>query len=237
MIGTEILPPIMRDAGSTTACSIAFFRHCFSPSPLSSRPSAAHAQQGGSLSDTYSSEEFAGCRPSVLRLGRPRACLPDRTLGGGIRSAQRLYSGPGRRRAHCLSAPLWRWHDVHPQCRQHNVFWQGPSLGLNFGADGSRVMMLVYNLPSIESIYDRYPGIEGSIYAVGGLGMTALNAISISTSCPSARASAFAPAYPSAISTSPANRPGTRSEPLTLPKRTGMATMTYVCDDARVPFR
>jgi hypothetical protein len=54
------------------------------------------------------------------------------------------------------------------------VFWQGPSLGLDAGADGDRTMMLVYNLPSKEAIFRRYGGLDGSAYLVGGFGMTAL---------------------------------------------------------------
>jgi len=54
------------------------------------------------------------------------------------------------------------------------VFWQGPSLGYDFGVDGARTMMLVYNLPATDAIYQRFAGIEGSAYFVGGLGMTAL---------------------------------------------------------------
>jgi hypothetical protein len=54
------------------------------------------------------------------------------------------------------------------------VFWQGPSLGLDAGADGDRTMMLVYNLPSTEAIFRRYGGVDGSAYFVGGFGMTAL---------------------------------------------------------------
>ncbi|MTI06750.1 DUF1134 domain-containing protein [Roseibium denhamense] len=56
----------------------------------------------------------------------------------------------------------------------HKVFWQGPSVGWDFGADGARVMTLVYNLPSIDSIYDRFGGVNGSAYLVGGVGMTVL---------------------------------------------------------------
>jgi hypothetical protein len=56
------------------------------------------------------------------------------------------------------------------------VYWQGPSLGFDVGADGARTMMLVYNLPSTEAIYQRFGGIEGSAYLVGGFGMTALTA-------------------------------------------------------------
>ena len=54
------------------------------------------------------------------------------------------------------------------------VFWQGPSLGLDAGADGDRTMMLVYNLPATEAIFRRYGGVDGSAYFVGGFGMTAL---------------------------------------------------------------
>jgi hypothetical protein len=54
------------------------------------------------------------------------------------------------------------------------VFWQGPSLGFDFGGDGARTMMLIYNLPATDAIYQRFAGIDGSAYFVGGLGMTAL---------------------------------------------------------------
>ena len=54
------------------------------------------------------------------------------------------------------------------------VFWEGPSLGLDAGGDGDRTMMLVYNLPATEAIFRRYGGVDGSAYAVGGFGMTAL---------------------------------------------------------------
>jgi hypothetical protein len=54
------------------------------------------------------------------------------------------------------------------------VFWQGPSLGFDAGADGDRTMMLVYALPAANAIYQRFGGIDGSAYLVGGFGMTAL---------------------------------------------------------------
>jgi hypothetical protein len=56
------------------------------------------------------------------------------------------------------------------------VYWQGPSLGFDAGADGARTMMLVYNLPRTEAIFERFGGIAGSAYFIGGLGMTALTA-------------------------------------------------------------
>ena len=59
------------------------------------------------------------------------------------------------------------------------VFWQGPSFGWDVGGEGARTMMLIYNLPSVDAIYQRFAGIEGSAYFVGGLGMTALTANNI----------------------------------------------------------
>jgi hypothetical protein len=54
------------------------------------------------------------------------------------------------------------------------IFWQGPSIGWDIGGNGVRTMMLVYNLPSTDAIYRRYAGVNGSAYAVAGLGMTVL---------------------------------------------------------------
>jgi hypothetical protein len=56
----------------------------------------------------------------------------------------------------------------------HPVFWQGPSLGWDFGGQGSRVMILVYNLDSISSLYARYGGVAGSAYVIAGLGFNVL---------------------------------------------------------------
>ncbi|MGA8650858.1 MAG: DUF1134 domain-containing protein [Xanthobacteraceae bacterium] len=54
------------------------------------------------------------------------------------------------------------------------VFWQGPTIGVDLGADGARTMMLVYNLPRTDAIYEQFNGIAGAAYFVAGLGMTAL---------------------------------------------------------------
>jgi len=56
------------------------------------------------------------------------------------------------------------------------VFWEGPSVGFDTGGEGARTMMLVYNLPATDAIYQRFAGIDGSAYFIGGFGMTALTA-------------------------------------------------------------
>lgn len=57
---------------------------------------------------------------------------------------------------------------------QSSVYWQGPSIGWDYGADGNRTMMLVYNLPSVDGVYGRFGGISGKAYIFAGLGMTVL---------------------------------------------------------------
>jgi len=57
---------------------------------------------------------------------------------------------------------------------QHDVFWQGPSLGIDYGGNGTRAMMLVYDLPDVDTLYARYGGVSGSAYIVAGVGMTVL---------------------------------------------------------------
>jgi hypothetical protein len=59
------------------------------------------------------------------------------------------------------------------------VFWEGPSIGFDYGGEGARTMMLIYKLPATEAIYQRFAGVDGSAYFIGGFGMTALTANNI----------------------------------------------------------
>lgn len=52
------------------------------------------------------------------------------------------------------------------------VYWRGPSLGIDFGGSASKVFILVYDLPNVEALFQRYGGVEGSLYYVGGVGVT-----------------------------------------------------------------
>ena len=51
------------------------------------------------------------------------------------------------------------------------VYWTGPSIGFDAGGNGSRVLTLCYNLQYPDMIYRRYPGVEGTAYFIGGLGV------------------------------------------------------------------
>jgi hypothetical protein len=55
--------------------------------------------------------------------------------------------------------------------RKQHIYWQGPSVGFDFGADGARSLVLVYNSEGPEDLYSRFAGVEGSAYFIGGVGV------------------------------------------------------------------
>jgi hypothetical protein len=56
----------------------------------------------------------------------------------------------------------------------HKVFWQGPSVGFDFGGEGSRIMMLVYNLNNVDALYARFGGVAGQAFVVAGVGVNVM---------------------------------------------------------------
>ena len=51
------------------------------------------------------------------------------------------------------------------------VYWQGPSIGFDWGGNAAKVFTLVYNLPQADAIYQRFPGVDGSAYFIAGIGV------------------------------------------------------------------
>jgi len=51
------------------------------------------------------------------------------------------------------------------------VYWSGPSIGFDLGGNAAKVFVLVYHLPKVDAIYRRYPGVDGSLYYLGGAGI------------------------------------------------------------------
>ena len=137
---------------------------------------AAPALAGGSVGDTFSAEEivktggqFFGSvsqgLASVVEKAASQFGLPNGYILG--------EEGSG---AFILGA---RYGEGTLYARNQGdfpLFWQGPSIGFDAGGDGSKVMMLVYNLKSTNDIFNRFPGVDGSAYVVGGLGMTVMKA-------------------------------------------------------------
>lgn len=55
------------------------------------------------------------------------------------------------------------------------IYWRGPSLGADLGASQSRTMILVYHLKSRDDAFKPVPGLDGSAFVVGGVGITFLS--------------------------------------------------------------
>jgi hypothetical protein len=135
---------------------------------------AQSQQPAGSLSDTYSSEElvetggaFFGSvaqglaslvERAVAQYGLPNGYILGEEAGGALFAGAKYGQGMLYTR----------------NMGQYPVYWQGPSIGFDVGGDGSKVMILVYSLPNIQAVYERYPGVNGSAYVIGGLGMTVM---------------------------------------------------------------
>ena len=58
---------------------------------------------------------------------------------------------------------------------EEKIYWQGPSIGIDYGGDGSRVMFLIYNMDNINDVHKRFVGTNGTAYVVGGLGGSIYN--------------------------------------------------------------
>ncbi len=132
----------------------------------------AHAQ--GSLSDSFSGEDlvengkqFFGSASqglaslverAVSQFGLPNGYILGEDAGGALFAGARYGEGTLYTR----------------NAGQYAVFWQGPSIGFDVGGDGSKVMMLVYNLSQIQDVLGRFAGVDGSAYVLGGFGMTVI---------------------------------------------------------------
>jgi hypothetical protein len=135
---------------------------------------AEAATRAGSVSDTYSSQELVSTgsaffgsvaqgmaslvERAVSNFGLPNGYILGEEAGGAIIGGVRYGQGVMYTR----------------NAGDMSVYWQGPTLGLDLGGDGSKVMMLVYDLNSVNDVFGRYPGVDGSAYVVGGLAMSVL---------------------------------------------------------------
>jgi hypothetical protein len=142
----------------------------YEPQSGGNPPANSASGQGG----TFSADEIKGAghrffgRVSMefaqvveyafQRAGRPNGYILGEEAGGAIVAGLRYGEGT-----------LYT-----KDAGNHKVFWQGPSLGYDFGVEGSKTMVLVYHLQSPGEIFMTYPGIDGSAYFIGGVGVTFL---------------------------------------------------------------
>ena len=132
--------------------------------PPAVTPPVAAAGQG----DTYKEDDLIGAAEGVFgkgaeglaRLiqdvlreqGEPNAYIVGREAGGAFVVGARYGSGTLH-------------HKVEGR---RPVYWTGPSVGLDAGANASSTFVLVYNLYDSQELYDRFPAGEGQAYLIGG---------------------------------------------------------------------
>ena len=85
--------------------------------------------------------------------GTPNGYIVGREAGGAFFIGARYGSGT-------------LYHKVEGQMP---VYWTGPSIGFDVGANGGKTFGLVYNLFDTEELYERFPAGEGQAYLVGGV--------------------------------------------------------------------
>lgn len=130
-------------------------------------PVAARAQSDGTFTEgeiIEDVEEWLGVSAEVAadivatvfsELGRPNAYIRGGETAGAV--------GVGLRYGEGDLVTAWG-------ARRH-VYWRGPSVGFDVGGNASRSYTLVYNLQNADDIYRRFPGVEGSAYYIGGVGV------------------------------------------------------------------
>ena len=87
-------------------------------------------------------------------MGRPNAYIKGQEVSGAIVIGARYGDGTLVRKAGGST----------------KVHWTGPTIGFDAGGNISKVFVLIYNLPNIEAIFQRFPAIDGSFYFIGGVG-------------------------------------------------------------------
>jgi hypothetical protein len=88
----------------------------------------------------------------LRKQGEPSAYITGREAGGAFVIGARYGSGT-----------------LHHQIEgDRPVYWTGPSVGFDVGADANKIFVLVYNLHDAQRIFRRYPAAEGNAYVVGG---------------------------------------------------------------------
>jgi hypothetical protein len=139
------------------------------PAPVSGPAEPSVAPAVVRTGDTYKEDDLIGAAEGVFgkgakgvakliedilkKQGEPNAYIVGREAGGAIGVGVRYGSGT-------------LYHKVEGQMP---VYWTGPSIGFDLGANAGSTFVLVYNLYDTDELYERYPAGEGDAYVVGGL--------------------------------------------------------------------
>lgn len=85
--------------------------------------------------------------------GQPVGYITGEEGGGAIIGGARYGTGT-----------LWMKNGT-----QQKIYWQGPTIGFDTGAEVSKVFTLVYGLDDPKYIFQRFPGVDGSAFLVAGM--------------------------------------------------------------------
>lgn len=139
--------------------------------PVSTDPNAAATGPSDAPAQTYTAEE-------LIQRGSDFMGVAADSMGAAMERALRDYgqptgyiAGEEASGAVTVGARYGRGLLYMKDRPTTEVFWQGPTIGFDLGANASRVFTLVYNLQYPDAIFRRFPGVEGSAYMVGGLGV------------------------------------------------------------------
>jgi hypothetical protein len=121
--------------------------------------SIAEIQEAGrGIFGTITAQFGGAINYAFQNFGQPNAYITGSEGGAALLAGLRY----GKGRLHVKTAP------------ESDIYWQGPSAGFDFGAEGSNALFLVYNLDDPYKIYGRFSGIGGSAYVAGGVGLNVL---------------------------------------------------------------
>ncbi len=134
----------------------------------SASDAASAAAQGAADGSTYQQDDLIGAAEGVFgkgaaglagiiedllkKQGEPNGYIVGREGGGALVFGLRYGAGT-------------LYHKVEGQMP---VYWTGPSVGFDAGANAANTFVLVYNLYDTNDLYKRFPAGEGNAYVVGG---------------------------------------------------------------------
>ncbi|MGL4728350.1 MAG: DUF1134 domain-containing protein [Bosea sp. (in: a-proteobacteria)] len=166
----RLRPALVTKALLAATCLVAFGNLAIAQQQRTPRPQPAQGQQGFQSGELVNSgHQFFGTvsrgvaltiEEATRRWGEPNGYILGQEASGAFVAGLRYGEGTLYTR----------------NAGDRKVYWQGPSIGFDFGGDGARTMILVYNLPKIDAIYQRFGGVDGSAYFIAGFGFTALTA-------------------------------------------------------------
>jgi hypothetical protein len=158
-------------AGSVSACVTA------SPDPARAPqyPVDGSAPQGaGAPPPAFTTEELARAGSDFLGVAAESVAAAIERIAGEQRGARPTAYIAGEEASAALAVGARYGRGVlymKTGTPPSEVFWQGPSVGWDVGGNAARVFTLIYGMQNPDQIFRRFPGVEGSAYLVGGLGV------------------------------------------------------------------